>query len=34
MLQFWADRRQSGTYPETGLGEINGSLHDFPEADF
>jgi hypothetical protein len=20
--------------PETGLGEINGSLHDFPEADF
>jgi hypothetical protein len=20
--------------PETGLGEINGSLHDFPEAGF
>jgi hypothetical protein len=28
--RFWADRRQTGNYPETGLEEING---DFLEAD-
>jgi hypothetical protein len=30
MRRFWVDGRQTGSYPETGLEEING---DVPEAD-
>jgi hypothetical protein len=31
MGQLWVDGRQTGSYPETGLGENNG---DLLEADF
>jgi hypothetical protein len=31
---LWPVGRRTRNWPETGLGEINGSLHDFPKADF
>jgi hypothetical protein len=35
--RFWMGRRQTGNYPVTGLGEINGDLREadfWPETDW